>query len=223
MGARVGWRSALASRVGRPAGLGLGAEGPGGAAGRAAGVAQGRGPRLGREGADRPRPAGAPAPALGGRRKKKDLAERIERVRTALREKDEQTNLGASKVTLKGKGIRLTEAIKALQTQSGNAIVDIREANGEEATNPAIDLDIADKPFFEALDLVAEKAGVGFTPYTGDGTIGLIAGAMAAAQHAQARPSRWSSTPGRSGSSSSNSWSSATSSPAPGTRPPPST
>src|SRR3954447_10323595 len=31
---------------------------------------------------------------------KKDLAERVERVRSALREKEEQTNLGASKITL---------------------------------------------------------------------------------------------------------------------------
>jgi hypothetical protein len=112
--------------------------------------------------------------------KKKDLAERIERIRTTLQEKDENANLGASKVTLKGKAIRLTEALKSLQTQSGNVIVDIREANGEEVTNPAIDVDIADKPFFEALDIVAEQAGINFTPYTGDGTIGVTAGAMAA-------------------------------------------
>jgi len=107
---------------------------------------------------------------------KKDLGERVEKVRQALREKDEQTNLGASKVTLKGKGIRLTEAIKTLQSQSGNILNDIREANGGEATNPALDLEIEDKPFYEALDIVAEKAGVGITPYTNDGTIGLVAG-----------------------------------------------
>ena len=77
--------------------------------------------------------------------------------------------------------MRLTEAIKALQTQSGNIITDLREANGAEATNPALDLDIDDLTFFEALDLVADKAGVTFTPYTGDGTLGIMAGAMAAA------------------------------------------
>jgi hypothetical protein len=109
---------------------------------------------------------------------KKDLAERVERIRSALREKEEQTNLGASKITLKGKGMRLTEAIKALQTQSGNIITDLREANGAEVTNPALDLEIDDKPFFEAFDIVAEKAGVTFTPYTGDGTLGIMAGGM---------------------------------------------
>jgi hypothetical protein len=111
--------------------------------------------------------------------KKTDLVERIERVRSSIQAKDEQTNLGASKITIKAKGIRLTEAIKAFQTQSGNIINDLREANGEEVTNPAVDLDIEDKCFFEALDILAEKAGVAFTPYTGDGTLGLTAGGMA--------------------------------------------
>ncbi|WP_435007692.1 hypothetical protein P12x_004957 [Tundrisphaera lichenicola] len=124
-------------------------------------------------------PRALPLIPLAGDAKKPDLAERIERVRAKLQEMDEQTNLGASKVTLQGQGIRLTEAIKALQTQTGNVVEDLREAFGEEATNPALDLDIQDKPFFEALDIVAEKAGVAINPYTGDGTLGLTAGAMA--------------------------------------------
>ena len=122
--------------------------------------------------------------------KKKDLSERVERVRATLREKEEQINLGASKVTLHAKGMRLTEAVKALQSQSGNIITDLREANGAEATNPTLDLDIDDKTFFEALDVVAEKAGVTFTAYTNDATIGLMAGAMEAAtdKPAMAKP-----------------------------------
>ncbi len=111
-------------------------------------------------------------------KKKTDLAERVERIRTTLREKDEQVNFGPSKITLKGDAMRLTEAIKALQTQSGNIITDLREAYGAEATNPALDLEIEDKPFFEAFDIVAEKAGVTFTPFTGDGTLGIMAGGM---------------------------------------------
>ena len=87
---------------------------------------------------------------------------------------------GASKVTIKGKGIRLTEAIKKLQAQTGNVDHRPPRGNGAEATNPALDLDIVDKPFFEALDIVAEKAGVTLTFFTGDGTIGLMAGGMAA-------------------------------------------
>ena len=56
------------------------------------------------------------------------------------------------------------------------AITDLREQMGTEVTNPALDLEIVDRPFFEALDVIVRKAGV--TPYfsTGDGTIGLMAG-----------------------------------------------
>jgi class 3 adenylate cyclase len=117
-------------------------------------------------------PAGAEA-------SKKDLGERLDRVKAAIHEKEEVTNLGASKVTIQGKAIRLTEAIKALQAQSGNLITDLREANGAEATNPALELEIVDKTFFEALDEIAEKAGVTINAYTGDGSIGLMAGMMA--------------------------------------------
>src|SRR4051812_24761257 len=113
-----------------------------------------------------------------GKTKKDERTERIERVRAALFETQNQdpTNLGASKVTIKGKGIRLTEVLKALQTQSGNVLTDLREQEGAEVTNPALDLEIADKPFLEALDQIARQAEVTPNFYTGDGSIGLMAG-----------------------------------------------
>ena len=107
------------------------------------------------------------------------LTAKLDAIRNTVREKAEaNTNLGASMVTLQGQGMRLTEALRSIQAQTGNIISDLREANGAEATNPALDLDIQNKTFFEALDVVAEKGGVTITPYTGDGTIGLMAGGM---------------------------------------------
>jgi hypothetical protein len=102
--------------------------------------------------------------------------QRLERIRAALQEAQDETNLGASKVTIKGQGIRLSEAIQKLQAQSGNAINDLREQSGAQVTNPALDLEIVDRPFFEALDAVARKAEVTPYFYTGDATIGLMAG-----------------------------------------------
>src|SRR5215217_6303946 len=86
------------------------------------------------------------AKATGEERK-----QRIERIRAALREAQaaDQSNLGASKITIREKGIRLTEAIKKLQVQSGNMLADLREQEGAEVTNPALDLDLDGKPFFE--------------------------------------------------------------------------
>ncbi|WP_422929873.1 hypothetical protein [Singulisphaera sp. PoT] len=100
----------------------------------------------------------------------------IERIREALREALDQTNLGASKITLQGKGIRLTEVLQKLQSQSGNMISDLRESEGSEVTNPGLDLDLQDVPFFQALDEVARQAEVTPNYYTGDGSVGLMAG-----------------------------------------------
>ena len=105
--------------------------------------------------------------------------DKLDAIRQAIREEAEaNTNLGASLVTLQAKGMRLTEVVRAIQSQTGNIINDLREANGEEATNPALDLDLKEMPFYEALDIVADKAGVKVSPYTGDGTIGLMTGGM---------------------------------------------
>jgi hypothetical protein len=103
--------------------------------------------------------------------------ERLDRVRAALRDAQDPTNLGASKVTIQGKAIRLSEVIQKLQAQSGNPITDLRESMGGEVTNQALDLEIVDQPFFEALDLVAKRAEVTPNFFTGDGSIGLTPGA----------------------------------------------
>ena len=71
------------------------------------------------------------------------------------------------------------EALKQLQQQSGNLVTDQREQMGEEVTNPAMDLDLVDQPFFAALDAICAKAGVQPTFYTGDGSIGILNGAPA--------------------------------------------
>ena len=105
--------------------------------------------------------------------------QRLERVRNALRDAaDSQANLGASKVTIAGKGLRLSEVLQQLQKQSGNLITDLREPEGAEATNPSLDLEVRDKPFFDALDEVARKADVVPNSFTGDGSIGLMAGKL---------------------------------------------
>jgi hypothetical protein len=102
--------------------------------------------------------------------------QRLQRIRDALREALEQTNLAASKVTVRAKGMRLSEVLQKLQAQTGNAITDLREAEGGEASNPALDLEIVDKPFLEALDIVCKQAEITPNFFTGDGTIGLMPG-----------------------------------------------
>jgi hypothetical protein len=109
--------------------------------------------------------------------KSAEQKQRLDRVRSALVASQEQQSLTASLVTIQGQGIRLTEALKQLQQQSGNAVTDLREQQGQEATNPALDLDIVQKPFFEAFDIICKAAQVSPIFFTGDGSIGLLEGA----------------------------------------------
>jgi hypothetical protein len=102
----------------------------------------------------------------------------LEKVRAELRKAQDEVNTGATKVSLSGKGIRLSEAIQQLQKQSANPITDMREQLGAEVTNPALDLDIRDVPFLDALDRVAKEAQVGISFFTGDGSIGVQGTAM---------------------------------------------
>jgi hypothetical protein len=99
--------------------------------------------------------------------------DRIEKLRAALRKAEEDVNPAASRVTLVGKGIRLSEAIQQLQKQTGNPISDMREQLGADVTNPAFDLEIKDKPFLEAFAEVAKQAEVGLEFHSGDGSIGI--------------------------------------------------
>lgn len=107
-----------------------------------------------------------------------DAKARLARVREALADGDGATAGQPSRVTIRGQGIRLVDALGQLQRQSGNPITDLREAYGGEASNPALDLDLNDVPFFEALEEIARKAGVALTFYTGDGTIGIVPAGM---------------------------------------------
>ena len=108
---------------------------------------------------------------------------RVEKLREALRDAQEPTNLGASLITIQVEKVRLSEAIRALQKQSGNLISEQRD----EPTNPSFDLDIKEKPFFEALDEIAAKAEIGLNFFTGDGSIGLV---DRPAMNAAAKPER---------------------------------
>lgn len=78
-------------------------------------------------------------------------------------------------VTLNG-AMPLDKALAALQEQSGNRIVDLRERLGQPMTNPTLQLQLSKRPFWEALDAVAQRADVNVTPHTGEAAVGIVKG-----------------------------------------------
>ena len=105
-------------------------------------------------------------------------------VRNALREAAESVALKGSRVTLEG-SLRLSEALRELQRQSGNLITDRRD----DGNNPTLDLALIDQPFLKALDDVCGRVGITPSFYSADGTIALNPGIMASPNPA-AEPSR---------------------------------
>jgi hypothetical protein len=104
----------------------------------------------------------------------KERKDRLERIREKIGvgRPDDAT---PARVTIQGKGIRLSDALQQIQKQTGNSISDLREQQGAEASNPTIDLDLKDVSFYEALDDVARKAEVSISAFTGDGSVGITA------------------------------------------------
>lgn len=112
-------------------------------------------------------------PAPSGKSENQAIDERLKSIISALSEQQSQ-NLTATSITIMGKAIRLSDAIKTLQQQSGNVVVDLREQTGQEVLNPTIDLEIDKRPFFEALDIIAMKGGLELSYYTAENAIGLL-------------------------------------------------
>lgn len=102
-------------------------------------------------------------------------AARLKAVKDALAAASKQST-GATLVSIKGESVRLSDALKALGQQSGNAVVDLREQNGQEATNPTIALNLDKVPFFKAIDEIARKGGLSLNFYTAENAIGLLSG-----------------------------------------------
>lgn len=112
-------------------------------------------------------------PADGGTAKEESVAKRLQAIRSAL-ESAGNRSPSASKVTLQGEAMRLTDVMKALQQQTGNTLIDLREQSGQVATNPSMSLDLKDRPFFQALDEVATKAGLTLNFYNAEGAIAYL-------------------------------------------------
>lgn len=98
-----------------------------------------------------------------------ELRSRLQRTIDQLQGQQAAAATAGSTVTLNVDKVKLSDVLKTLEEQSGNAFVDHRGEMGQDVTDPAITLAVKDMPFFEAVDLVLEQAGLTVFPYaTGD-------------------------------------------------------
>lgn len=107
-----------------------------------------------------------------GRGATAEVRVRLERIRKRLEAAASEAAARPSRVTLRG-ALPLSEALAALQQQTGNRIVDFRRRFGQQPADPVLNLDLDDAPFWPALDEVLDQAAL--TTYNFSGEQGALA------------------------------------------------
>jgi hypothetical protein len=96
-----------------------------------------------------------------------EVKERLGRVRKTLENLEVEAATTATKVTLMGE-MGLADALAAISQQTGNQIV------GYEASEAKVATDIVEEPFWQALDQILDRGGLGINIYGGqDNTLVL--------------------------------------------------
>jgi hypothetical protein len=74
------------------------------------------------------------------------------------------------RVTLRGQGMPLSQALAELAKQTGITVRDRRSLKND----PKLTLNLEGTTFWQAVDAIAAKVGAGVSPYQGDGSIALV-------------------------------------------------
>jgi hypothetical protein len=99
--------------------------------------------------------------------------QRLAQVRNKLQRAQAESSVQATTVTLNGEML-LSEALAAIEKQTGNVMIDHREQFGQQAGDPRIKLEIEKAPFWQAIDILADKAGLTVYPYADQDGVAFV-------------------------------------------------
>jgi hypothetical protein len=108
-------------------------------------------------------------------RESAEVEQRLGRIRQQLQRAAADAAAGASTITLNADSLPLSEVLRALTDQSGNAIVDCRRQFGQPASDPKLTISFERTPFWPALDQLLDRAGLTVYPYGQRQAVGLLA------------------------------------------------
>lgn len=103
-----------------------------------------------------------------------EVRQRLARIRQTLQQLLAESAVEASTVTLSGEAVPLSKALAALQEQSGNKIVDFRRRFQQQVTDPQLNLNLQDVPFWQAIDQILDQAGLKVYPYGEERTVCVV-------------------------------------------------
>lgn len=103
-----------------------------------------------------------------------EVEQRLGRVRQKLEQLAAAAMGQASTVTLPASTMRLSDALAAIERQSGNRIIDARGQFGHAIVDPELEVDFQKTSFWQALDFVLDKAGMTVYPYGDECAIHVV-------------------------------------------------
>jgi len=103
-----------------------------------------------------------------------EVAQRVARIRQRLERTLAESAGRASTVTLQGE-MTLADAAAKIEAQTGNRIVlDRLRVGPDQDAGPKLTLDLTNVPFWQALDRVLDRAGLGVYPYGEEKAIHVV-------------------------------------------------
>ena len=103
-----------------------------------------------------------------------EMAMRIRRVRVQLEKAAAEASVQASTVSLAGQQMPLTEALAAIQKQTGNKLIDFRPQFGEEPRDVKLSVNFAKLPFWQALDQTLDQAKLTIYAFAGEEGLAMV-------------------------------------------------
>lgn len=94
-----------------------------------------------------------------------EVTQRVQRIRQTLQRAVAKSAGDASRVTLKGDAMPLSQILAAIEQQTGNKIIDVRTRQGGAGSDTKLKVEFDETPFWEALNQVLDDAGLIIYPY----------------------------------------------------------
>ena len=102
------------------------------------------------------------------------VRERLTRIRTGIEDRAAKAALGGTTVTLDAKSMPVWEALKAIEKQTGNRVVDHRQRSLDDANQATVTVAFDDEPYWAAVDELLDQANLGIYAYAGEDALAVV-------------------------------------------------
>ena len=99
---------------------------------------------------------------------------RLTRIRRQIETKQANQALAASKITLSAQEMEIADVFEQIEKQTGNRLVDYRKQFGQDTQVRRITIEIADEPFWPAIDKILDESVMSLYPYSGEKALAAI-------------------------------------------------